>query len=241
MNMETKYYLYIKESPLGLKYLGKTTKDPYTYMGSGKIWKRHLKKHGFTQNDIKTDVVFETRDPTELIAKGIELSRLYNIVESKDWANLREESGDGGDTSVFIDYSDPKRHDLSRSKHLNTWLSSVTEEERKKVLQDRISKVDFKERAKKAKENTDWDSWRESIKNRKTDYSKFLNRVHEKNKKPVLQFDLDDNFIQEFDSASSAAKSLGHDNGGNITNCCKGRCKSTLGYKWKYKEIENES
>jgi hypothetical protein len=117
----------------------------------------------------------------------------------------------------------------------------VSEDEMKQILRERIAKVDFNERDKKTKENTDWESWRESIKNRKTDYTKFLGKVHEKNKKPVLQFDLDDNFIQEFDSASSAAKSLGCSNGGNITNCCKSRCKSTLGFKWKYKNIENES
>ena len=58
--METKYYLYIKTSPLGLRYLGKTTKEPITYLGSGKIWKRHIKKHNFTINDIETEIVFET-------------------------------------------------------------------------------------------------------------------------------------------------------------------------------------
>jgi hypothetical protein len=235
--METNYYLYIKTSPLGLKYFGKTTKDPFTYLGSGKIWKRHIKKHSLAMDDIKTEIVFETNDVDELIKKGIELSNLYNVVESKEWANLREENGDGGNTSKFIDYSNPVFHDSNRSRHLNAWLNEVTEEERKKILRERISKVDFEERDKKTKENTNWDRWKESIKNRKTDYSKFLNEVHEKNKKPVLQFDLDNNFIQEFDSASSAAKSLGCSNGGNITNCCKGRCKSTLGFKWKYKNI----
>lgn len=239
--METKYYLYIKTSPLGLRYLGKTTKEPITYLGSGKIWKRHIKKHNFTINDIETEIVFETNNVDELIKKGIELSNLYNVVESKEWANLREESGDGGDTSKFIDFTNPVFHNSERSKHLNEWLKNVSEDERKQILRERISKVDFNERDKKTKENTDWDSWKESIKNRKTDYTKFLNKVHEKNKKPVLQFDLDGNFIREFDSASSAAKSLGCDNGGNITNCCKGRCKSTLGFKWKYKNIENES
>lgn len=239
--METKYYLYIKTSPLGLKYLGKTTKDPFTYLGSGKIWKRHVKKHSLTMNDIKTEIVFETNNVDELIKKGVELSNLYNVVESKEWANLREECGDGGNTSKFIDFLNPVFHNPNRSKHLNEWLYRVTEEERKKILRERISKVDFKERTRKTKENTNWDSWKESIKKRKTDYSKFLNGVHEKNKKPVLQFDLDGNFVREFDSASSAAKSLGCNNGGNITNCCKGRCKSTLGYKWEYKNIENES
>jgi hypothetical protein len=239
--MDTKYYLYIKTSPLGLKYLGKTTKDPYTYMGSGKIWKRHIRKHNLTYNDIKTEIVFETNNSDELISKGLELSTLYNVVESKEWANLRQESGDGGDTSKFIDFSNPVFHDSNRSKHLNEWIKNVSDDERKKILRERISNIDFDVRSKKSKENTDWDSWRESIKNRKTDYSKFLKNTHEKNKKPVLQFDLDDNFVKEFDSASTAAKSLGYDNGGNITNCCKGRCKTALGYKWKYKNIENES
>jgi hypothetical protein len=239
--METKYYLYIKTSPLGLKYLGKTTKDPFNYMGSGKIWKRHLKKHNLTRDDIETEIVFETIDVDELIKKGIELSNLYNVVESKIWANLREEAGDGGNTSRFIDFTNPVFHNSDRSKHLNSWLDEVTEDERKKILRNRISKVDFKERAKKAKDNTDWDSWRDSIKNRKTDYSKFLNLTHEKNKKPVLQFDMNGNFLNEFDCAANAARLLGHNNGGNITNCCKGRCKSTMGYKWKYKNIENES
>jgi hypothetical protein len=239
--METKYYLYIKTSPLGLKYLGKTTKDPITYLGSGKIWKRHINKNSLTIDNIKTEIVFETNCIDELIKKGIELSDLYNVVQSKEWANLREEAGDGGDTSKFIDYSNSVFHNPNRSRHLNMWLDEVTEEERKKILRHRISKVDFEERDRKTKQNTNWNSWRESIKNRNTDKSKFLGEVHEKNKKPILQFDLDDNFIQEFDSAASAAKSLGYNNGGNITNCCKGRCKSTLGYKWKYKNIDNES
>ncbi len=239
--METIYYLYIKTSPLGLKYLGKTTKDPFNYLGSGKIWKRHIKKHGFTINDIKTEIVFKANNINELIEKGLELSVLYNVVDSKEWANLIEESGNGGDTSKFIDFTNPVFHNSERSRHLNEWLKTVNNDERKQILRKRISKVNFDERAKKSKKNTDWDSWLESIKNRKIDYSKFLNNVHEKNKKPVLQFDLNDNFVQEFDSASSAAKSLGYNNGGNITNCCKGRCKSILGYKWKYKNIKNES
>ena len=235
--METKYYLYIKTSPLGLRYLGKTIKDPNTYLGSGKIWKRHIKKHNFTVDDIETEIVFETNNVDELIKKGIELSNLYNIVESKEWANLREEAGDGGDTSKFIDFSNPSFHNPNRSKHLNIWLNEVTEEERKKILRDRISKVDFEERDKKTKENTDWDSWRESIKNRKTDYSKFLNKVHEKNKKPVLQFDLNGNFISEHKSAADAVRFLKAKkySSGTITSCCKGIGKTALGYKWKYK------
>lgn len=237
--METKYYLYIKKSPLGLIYLGKTTKDPITYLGSGKIWKRHIKKHNLTINDIETEIVFETNNVDELIKKGIELSNLYNVVESKEWANLREEAGDGGDTSKFIDFSNPIFHNPNRSKHLNDWLNNVSDEERKKILRERIAKVDFKKRADKAKENTDWDSWRESIKNRKIDYS-FLNQLHEQSKKPIYQLNLDGEIINEFNSAVDAANDL-NINVGGIRHCLKGRNKTAGGYKWKYKNIENES
>jgi hypothetical protein len=237
--METKYYLYIKKSPLGLRYLGKTTKDPITYLGSGKVWKRHIKKHNFTINDIETEIVFQTNNVDELIKKGVELSNLYNVVESKEWANLREEAGDGGDTSKFIDFSNPIFHNSNRSKHLNDWLNNVSDEERKKILRERIAKVDFKKRADKAKENTDWDSWRESIKNRKTDYS-FLNQLHEQNKKPIYQLNLDGEIINEFNSAVDASNDL-NINVGGIRHCLNGRNNTAGGYKWKYKEIENES
>ena len=237
--MVTKYYLYIKTSPIGLKYLGKTTKNPFAYLGSGKIWKRHIKKHNLTINDIRTEIILETNDVNELIEKGLELSLLYNVVESKEWANLREESGDGGDTSKFIDFTNPVFHNSERSKHLNEWLKNVSEDERKQILRDRISKVDFNERAKKAKENTDWDSWRESIKNRKTDYS-FLDKLHEQSKKPIYQLSQTDDIIREFKSAVDAARELGI-NVGAIRHCLVGRNKTAFGYKWKYKNIENES
>ena len=126
--METKYYLYVKTSPSGLKYLGKTTKDPFTYLGSGKIWKRHIKKHNLTTDNIKTEIVFETTDVEKLIKKGIELSILYDVVKSKEWANLRDESGDGGDTSKFIDFTNPVFHNSNRIKHLNDWLNNVGKE-----------------------------------------------------------------------------------------------------------------
>lgn len=90
-------YLYIKtHNKTGLKYLGKTVQDPFTYKGSGKRWINHIKKHG---NDVTTEVVgtYETID--DLRSDSIIISEKYNIVNSNEWANLRPETGDGGDTS----------------------------------------------------------------------------------------------------------------------------------------------
>ena len=89
-------YLYVKtHNVTGLKYLGKTTKNPFIYLGSGLLWLKHLKKHG---KDISTQVLLETTDPNEIREKGIYYSQLWNIVESDNWANLTSEEGTGGAT-----------------------------------------------------------------------------------------------------------------------------------------------
>lgn len=226
-----KYYLYVKTSPLGLKYLGKTTKNPFKYEGSGKIWKRHLSKHNFKSVNIQTEIILETDDEKLLIKKGIEFSFKYNIVESKEWANLRIENGDGGDTSKYINYDKQTFHNSERSKHLNKFNS---EEERILFISNRTSKIDYNnpERLKKIKENTDWVSWKKSIENRKIDYSNMKRNVV--NKKPIQQLDLNDNIILEFESISEASRVLNYGRSG-IMQCLRKRNKTAFGYKWKYK------
>lgn len=88
------FYLYIKtHNKTGLKYLGKTEQNPYKYPGSGKRWKRHLKKHG---KDITTRLLLETDNEKELKETGLFFSKLWNVVESNEWANCKPEEGDGG-------------------------------------------------------------------------------------------------------------------------------------------------
>jgi hypothetical protein len=86
-------YLYLKtHNKTGLKYLGKTTQDPFKYPGSGKIWKDHIKKHG---HDITTKILFETDDLDKFIKIAIYYSRSLKVVESEEFANLMIEKGDG--------------------------------------------------------------------------------------------------------------------------------------------------
>jgi len=108
------YYLYVKtHNETGLKYLGKTTsKDPHKYSGSGKYWKRHLKKHG---SDYTTEILLSTENEKEIKETGLFFSKLWNVVKSSEWANLKEESGDGG------------------WDHINNKGKFVTEETRRKM------------------------------------------------------------------------------------------------------------
>ena len=101
------YYLCIKtHNKTGLKYLCQTKKkNPYRYLGSGTRWINHLNVHG---NDISTEIVGKFKSKKLLVEIGIKLSKKYNVVKSRKWANLRVEEGDGGDTSKFIDYKSMK-------------------------------------------------------------------------------------------------------------------------------------
>jgi hypothetical protein len=89
------YYLYIKtHNVTGLKYLGYTSRSDYhTYLGSGLYWRRHLAYHG---HDYSTSILLATDSKQSIKVTGGFYSNLYNIVESKEWANLKPEDGMGG-------------------------------------------------------------------------------------------------------------------------------------------------
>lgn len=90
-------YLYIKQHKITKKlYFGKTCKeDPISYSGSGKHWKRHLKKHGKEHIDTIWYCLFY--DKEEIKEFALMCSEQWNIVKSKDWANFKPENGlDGG-------------------------------------------------------------------------------------------------------------------------------------------------
>ena len=53
--------------------------------------------------------------------------------------------------------------------------------------------------------------------------------------KPITQYDLNNNFIKDWESTKQAALSLGIDKSG-ITNVLKGKYKKSSNFIWKYKK-----
>jgi hypothetical protein len=79
-----------------LKYLCMTSQEDYKrYPGSGTYWREHLGKHGY---DVTTILLYETESKEEFTKISSAVSDKLNIVERKDFANLRPETGQGGDT-----------------------------------------------------------------------------------------------------------------------------------------------
>jgi hypothetical protein len=88
-------FLYIKQhSVTGLMYFGKTIKNPETYLGSGKRWLNHIKKHG-TEHVVNLWYCLFLDDET-LSEFANQFSASNNITESVLWANLMPENGHSG-------------------------------------------------------------------------------------------------------------------------------------------------
>lgn len=100
MNNFKPTYLYIKEHTVtGMLYFGKTSRSEKflleKYNGSGRHWNNHLKKHGEKFVKTKWYKLFNTEDDCREFAEFF--SELFEITESKKWANEKPETGvDGG-------------------------------------------------------------------------------------------------------------------------------------------------
>lgn len=131
-------FLYIKQhTKTKLKYFGKTTeRNPYAYLGSGKYWRKHIKKHG-SEHVITVWAQLFT-DETELINYAIKFSKENNIVESTEWANLKEENGlDGGMEKGW--WSDEQLKNFS-DKQKQRWKEGKVDPEKL-----RLSRIGFKQ------------------------------------------------------------------------------------------------
>lgn len=63
------------------------------------------------------------------------------------------------------------------------------------------------------------------------------NRIH--NSIKIAQYDLDGNWIKDWDSGKAAVIGLGGNSLSTINNCLKGRSKTALGYIWRYKDVQD--
>jgi hypothetical protein len=148
-------WLYIKQHTVtGLKYFGKTTRNPEKYKGSGKRWINHLVVHG---NSVKTIWSQLFTDRTELVEFALNFSKENNIVESAEWANLMPENGlDGGSpkgTNKGRPCSEQARHNLDNGRK-NRIYTPMSLEAKEKLRNSKLGKqvsADTKEKLKIAR------------------------------------------------------------------------------------------
>jgi len=104
-----------------------------------------------------------------------------------------------------------------------------SEETKKKMSEKHKGKILTQEHINNIKKSTKGivknQEWKDKISNN-----------HSMNK-PILQYDLDENFIKEWSSVKTVCKSNSKLCYSTICKCASGGLKSSGGYKWKYKNF----
>jgi hypothetical protein len=114
----------------GLKYLGQTQRSLSWYNGSGRYWKKHLKKHGL---DLTKEILAECKTKEELSKIAQHYSDLWNVCKSEEFANLCPETGTGGDTSQSPAY----QANLKRGRYWSKETREKASKLRKGIPRDR--------------------------------------------------------------------------------------------------------
>ena len=134
-------YLYVKTHNItGLRYLGKTSNpNPSTYKGSGTLWLRHIKAHGYY---VSTTILKECESNDDIKYWGTYYSELWSVVEDPMWANLKPEEGDGGARKGQIAWNkglrgvykhSPEANARQSQRQLGTKRKPLTEETKEKI------------------------------------------------------------------------------------------------------------
>lgn len=121
--------LYLKtQNKIGLQYLGATSKDAYSYKGSGEVWKKKIKEYGRKKSDIDTLVLFtdkmEGKSTSKLFQEvALWTSKMLGVVDNVNFANTIEENGVLGAYGTTS-----KKYDWTGQSKFNKWVKENKEQ-----------------------------------------------------------------------------------------------------------------
>lgn len=258
------YYLYYHKNPITkeLFYIGiGTNKRAWDFIsGRNSHYRNYIKKYG----DPIVDIIKENLTKEEACSLEMEFIAKYGRKGIEPDGMLLNKSIGGEITALGNKFTEEQKLKIKNS-HLGKKQSEETKLKRSnsskgKPKPDGFMSGELKEKisiANKGKKHTKIHSnkgvpiseetkQKISKANSKPKPKGFgdnikQNRNHiligEKNSKPILQLDQQNNLIQEFKSIKDALEYFGKSiNNSCITACLKGRQKTSFGYVWKYKE-----
>ena len=140
----------------------------------------------------------------------------FNRVINMDWESVRAKAVANTDYKAATAKRDYK---------------AIVEKIDWELLQEkRVNNTDYKTRTA----NTDY-----KARNNNSNYKASREKLSKKLSKPISQFDLQGNWVKDWDSTSSAEKVLGLKSNSSIYDCLKGKQKKAYGFIWKFKLEQN--
>lgn len=236
--MSNRFYIYCHRRKTDGKcfYIGKGTSQRYkTKYGRNQHWWNIVNKHGF-EAEILVNNIYEQ--------KAFELEAYFcNQIGYENLSNLNKELGNGGHS-----LSDESKIKISNKKINHPCYNDVWRQKIKKGNEGKVCSEVTKQKIRKPKTEEHKLNMKkpkgpqslETIRKRKNSLkgkSKpkgMMEKIHKLNKKPILQYDLQGNFIKEWDSIKDAGLYIGK-KGAAIGECCQEKRKTAYNYIWKFK------
>lgn len=266
-NTENHYTVYMHKNKINDKvYIGMTGNIPRKRWKYGHGYKKSyfynaIKKYGwdgFNHIILKENLSFEEAEEWEKfyiqkynstnkscgynIAIGGGVNRGYHLSEERK-ENLRKKlSGENG-SFYGRRHTDETKQKISESKHkpvlqytmngkyLCRYNSVKEASEKNNICHSNISQVCVGNR-----EYSGGFIWKYE---EDCNVGEDLNYSVKSRLKPVAQYTKNGEFITKYDSVIEATKACGFSSDSKISECCKGKRKSTGGYQWRYYD-ENE-
>jgi group I intron endonuclease len=240
MNGFTGYIYSITNLLNGHTYIGKTNdvdrrwKEHRYGHGGTAILNKAFKKYGLDNFlfNVVAEIPFDSIEELNDILAQLEVYyiELYNTFYNGYNATI---GGDG--TSGYKQSSETT--EKIRQANLGR---VVSEETREKISASKTGighTKETKEKISKALLHRDpviYEKMAEKLRGKVRDHEMIM-RAAEKRRKPVLQYDLDGNFIAEYPGIIF----IDGFEGKNISACCHGKLNSTQGYIWRFKKDDN--
>lgn len=117
--------------------------------------------------------------------------------------------------------------------HDKSNFKSMPDEDRSKINLDDLV-INHKD---ENKQNNNVDNLEWCTAKYNSNYGECLLKIAKKLAKPIAQYDLNNNFIKNYESISDASRKTGY-NISFISDCCNGKYKQAYGYIWKFVNIE---
>lgn len=187
-----------------------------TYLGSGTIFKKALKKYGKENFDRKIiDIAF---NQDELNKLEYFYTKFFDSVNKENWYNLHY-GGEVGEKTHYNLSEEGKKNQLLH----HPWKGKHHSEETKKKMSEAAKKREQmkKENGYKISEET------------KEKLSKSNKGKINKNRKRVNQYNLDGKFIKTWEYSIDASNELKIDLA-SLRLAASGKYKSAGGFQWKY-------
>jgi len=213
--------IYKITNPNGRIYIGQTTNYVIRWEKYRKLnckdqpsLYNSLKKYGPENHKFE---VIEKCDVTRLDEREIYWGELYDVLSNK---HLNNRLGRG-----FGSYDSEEtklKKSLAHKGRSNYWLKgkSLSEQHRNKISK---SKKGVKQNRTKIR------------KDKGVSRTSHIEKVVKAKSKPVLQLDMEGNFIKEWNSGKEAATLLGFKQS-NINACCNGKINKYKGFMWEFKK-----